>query len=81
VLSESEEYFNTNEEFDVTRLNIAKPGELFKVRFGLPSYDIKIRFSHRQIVPPTGGIDNRTTFTRLQVASLLHKSDWVYVIG
>jgi hypothetical protein len=35
VLSESEEYFNSDDEFDVTRLNIAKPGELFKVSLRL----------------------------------------------
>jgi hypothetical protein len=35
ILCESEEYFNSANEFDVTRLNIAKPGELYKERLVL----------------------------------------------
>jgi hypothetical protein len=34
VVCESEEYFNSDDIIDVTRLNIAKPGELFEVCLG-----------------------------------------------
>lgn len=40
ILDESEEYFNSHDELDVTRLNISKPGELYRVGHISPNYDI-----------------------------------------
>ena len=52
VVCESEEYFNSDDVIDVTRLNIAKPGELFIVCLGF--YTATTTFV-MHFNPPAGG--------------------------
>jgi hypothetical protein len=79
-LGESVEFFNSNNEFDLTCLSVAKPGESYRASLLIFRHHYCTELPMCQVVDE-GSVIACRTFTPSEVADLLHDSDWIDVIG